>query len=42
MNVLLNPYFNYNFHSKEIEMNALNSAIDFNLLSWINNAYIYV
>jgi hypothetical protein len=38
----LNPCLNYNFHFKGIKMNVLNNAIDFNFLSWISNAYIYV
>ncbi len=36
------PCFNYNFHLKGIKRNILYNAIDFNFLSWINNAYIYV
>ncbi len=38
----LNPCLNYNFHFKGIKKNVLNNAIDFNFLSWISNAYVYV
>jgi hypothetical protein len=38
----LNPCLNYNFHFNGIKWNILNNEIDFNLLSWISNAYIYV
>jgi hypothetical protein len=38
----LNPCLNYKFHFKGIKKNVLNNAIDFNFLSWISNAYIYV
>jgi hypothetical protein len=42
INVLLTPCFNSNFHFKGIKRDALNNAIDFNVVSWINNAYIYI
>ncbi len=38
----LSPCVNCNFHLKGIKRNVLNNAIDFNFLSWISNAYIYV
>ncbi len=38
----MNPSFNCNFHLKGIKRNVLNNEIDFNFLSWISNAYIYV
>jgi len=38
----LSPFFNCNFHFKGIKRNVLNNVINFNFLSWISNAYIYV
>ncbi len=34
----LNSCPNYNFHFKKTKRNAFNSAIDFNFVSYINNA----
>ncbi len=42
INVLSNPYFNYNLHFKRIKRIALNNVIDFNFLSCISNAYLYI
>jgi hypothetical protein len=42
INVFLNPCFNFNFHFQGIKRDALNSAINFNFVSWINNVYIYI
>ncbi len=39
---MLSPCLNYTFHRKGIKRNVLNNAIDFNFLSWISNAYIYI
>lgn len=38
----LNICFNCNFHLEGIKRYVLNNEFDFNFLSWICNAYIYI
>jgi hypothetical protein len=42
LNNLNDLCLNNNFHYKGIKKKILNSAIDFNFLSWMTNAYTYV